>query len=459
MGGVFISYRREDAAGYAGRIYDRLLSRLGRERVFIDVDNIPAGLDFVDVLSERVGRCDALIAIVGRNWLGSADKNNRRRLDDPNDFVRIEIEAALNRNVPVIPVLVDGAVMPQADELPDGLKKLARRQGIEISHSRFDSDAERLTDALAEIEEQQQGAHAEAAPAAAQSRARAIVGAPASSEATRAAAPLGGSPPASAPPKPTSRRFLPYLLALAVLAGVAATVWLAPRQSNRSGNEWLTLDAFQAEFNKKTAAGFYPDASSGRCNGGVIKTNAHWAATPPGLAWSHYNLPEAAFASRNAQLTAQGYSLRYDNMFEDCEGRVRHVALWMRLGAGTTPTHAGIEHFLGEWINVDANTRSIPKLSVSLAGKDVSVHAWGACHPTPCDWGEVKAETYAENVSSNAITGTAVLRGVFKTSFAETNFSAQLDGEDKLRFETATHFTDNSGRANYSSTDMFKRAP
>ena len=152
-GGVFISYRREDAAGFAGRIYDRLIQTLGRESVFIDVDNIPAGLDFVDVLSERVGRCDALIAVIGRNWLAAADRDNRRRVDDPNDFVRIEIGSALERSVPVIPVLVDGAAMPNADDLPDGLKKLARRQGIEISHNRFDSDAERLTDALTRIEE------------------------------------------------------------------------------------------------------------------------------------------------------------------------------------------------------------------------------------------------------------------------------------------------------------------
>jgi hypothetical protein len=107
-GGVFICYRREDSAGFAGRIYDRLKMSLGRESVFIDVDNIPAGRDFVEVLTERVGRCDALVALIGKNWLASADKDNRRRLDDSSDFVRIEIEAALERNVPVIPVLVDG---------------------------------------------------------------------------------------------------------------------------------------------------------------------------------------------------------------------------------------------------------------------------------------------------------------------------------------------------------------
>ncbi len=141
LAGVFISYRREDSGGFAGRIY-RLTNRLGRKNVFFDVDAIPPGLDFVDVLSDRVGKCDALLAIIGKHWVSSADSQNGRRLDDPSDFVRIEIEAALKRNVPVIPVLVDRAAMPQAGDLPDSLKKLTRRQAIEISHSRFDSDAD-----------------------------------------------------------------------------------------------------------------------------------------------------------------------------------------------------------------------------------------------------------------------------------------------------------------------------
>lgn len=153
-GGIFISYRREDSAGFAGRIYDRLTSRLERERIFFDVDNIEPGLDFVKVLSDRVGACDALVAIIGKDWLSARDKHNRRRLDDPNDFVRIEIEAALERDIRVIPVLVDGACMPRQADLPPSLKMLARRQGLEISHTRFDSDAVRLTKALALVEEE-----------------------------------------------------------------------------------------------------------------------------------------------------------------------------------------------------------------------------------------------------------------------------------------------------------------
>ncbi len=153
LGGVFICYRREDSAGFARLIYDRLTHKLGHESVFFDVDNIAPGLDFVDILSERVGKCDALIAVIGKTWTSSAYLDNQRRLDDPNDFVRIEIEAALARKIRVIPVLIDGAAMPRPDDLPDSLKKLTRRQGIEISHSRFDSDVDRLTRALSSLEE------------------------------------------------------------------------------------------------------------------------------------------------------------------------------------------------------------------------------------------------------------------------------------------------------------------
>lgn len=147
-GGVFISYRREDSAGFAGRIYDRLVSRLQSGRVFFDVDNIEPGLDFVKVLADRVGDCDALVAIIGEEWLSTTNEAAERRLDDPHDFVRIEIEAALQRDIRVIPVLINGARMPRANDLPDSLKPLVRRQAIEISHTRFDSDSERLTRAL-----------------------------------------------------------------------------------------------------------------------------------------------------------------------------------------------------------------------------------------------------------------------------------------------------------------------
>jgi TIR domain len=150
-GGVFICYRREGSAFAARAIYDRVVQRLDRENVFLDVDNIDLGVDWFNVLTDRVAACDALVAVIGRNWVSSAGKDNRRRLDDPDDFVRIEIEAALKRDVRVIPVLVDGAIMPKIGELPDSLKGLSRRQGIEVSPERFEADVEKLTLALVAI--------------------------------------------------------------------------------------------------------------------------------------------------------------------------------------------------------------------------------------------------------------------------------------------------------------------
>ena len=125
---------------------------------------------------------------------------------------------------------------------------------------------------------------------------------------------------------------------------------------------------------------------------------------------------------------------------------------------GVRTVHTGIDYFLGAWINIDPNTGSVPKLSVSLAGQNVLVHAWGACHPTPCDWGEVQAEPYASTVSSKISSDTTKLQGVFKPAFAETTFLIYPEGEERLRFERSTRFTDNSGRANYSSMDIFQRA-
>jgi len=147
-GGVFISYRREDSSGSARGIYDRLARGLGRKNVFFDIDSIAPGVDFVELLTERVSVCDALVAVIGAEWVSSVDRNKRRRIDNQHDFVRIEIEAALRRGVRVIPVLVDGASLPEAEDLPEGLKKLVRLQGVEVSHTRFDTDVRRLTHTL-----------------------------------------------------------------------------------------------------------------------------------------------------------------------------------------------------------------------------------------------------------------------------------------------------------------------
>ncbi len=144
MAGVFISYRREDSPGHAGRIFDRLRGSLGSDVVFMDVHAIEAGVDFVDAVEGAVGSCDALLAIIGPNWTSAADRDGRRRLDDPRDFVRLEIGGALKRGVRVVPVLVDNAGPPTEDALPDELKPLARRNAVELRDSRWDADIDDL---------------------------------------------------------------------------------------------------------------------------------------------------------------------------------------------------------------------------------------------------------------------------------------------------------------------------
>jgi tetratricopeptide (TPR) repeat protein len=143
-GRVFISYRREETAYAAGWLFDRLVDRFGRGQIFKDIDSIQLGDDFVEVITAAVGSCDVLLALIGARWLTIADEQGRVRLDDPDDFVRLEIEAALTRNVRVIPILVDGARMPRPDQLPASLAKLVRRHALELSPGRFDFDVGRL---------------------------------------------------------------------------------------------------------------------------------------------------------------------------------------------------------------------------------------------------------------------------------------------------------------------------
>ncbi len=164
-GRIFISYRREETAYPAGWLFDRLAEHFAAGQVFKDVDSIELGDDFVEVITTAVGSCDVLLALIGDEWLTITDEYGRRRLDNPDDFVRLEIEAALARKVRVIPILVDGARMPKADELPPSLTMLVRRQALELSPNRFDADTTRLLKVLERTLAQVQAQPAVAAPA------------------------------------------------------------------------------------------------------------------------------------------------------------------------------------------------------------------------------------------------------------------------------------------------------
>ncbi len=148
QGRIFISYRRDDSAYPAGWLYDRLAERFGEDQIFKDIDSIDLGDDFAEEIAAAVGSTDVLLAVIGDRWLTVADEHGGRRLDDPEDFVRIEIEAALTRKVRIIPVLVEGASMPSEHQLPPSLTPLARRQALELSPARFSSDTGRLLRAL-----------------------------------------------------------------------------------------------------------------------------------------------------------------------------------------------------------------------------------------------------------------------------------------------------------------------
>ena len=142
---IFISYRRNDAAYVTGHINDRLRKEFGDEAVFTDVDNLALGVDFRTVLDQTVAKCHILLAVIGDNWIKVKNEDGKLRLHDPADFVRIEIESALQRNIPVIPLLVAGTKMPTEDELPDSLRNLAFRNGTQIRPApHFHTDMDRL---------------------------------------------------------------------------------------------------------------------------------------------------------------------------------------------------------------------------------------------------------------------------------------------------------------------------
>ena len=132
---IILSYRREDSAGVTGRIFDRLTQEFGTDRVFMDIDSMPAGVDFHDHLQEILADCGALLVVIGKSWR-SQRKGQPARIMDPDDWVRIEVETALQRGIPVVPLLIDGASLPNRDQLPESLWPLLRRNALPVDSGR-----------------------------------------------------------------------------------------------------------------------------------------------------------------------------------------------------------------------------------------------------------------------------------------------------------------------------------
>ena len=146
---IFVSYRRDDASAYAGRLHDYLVERFGKTNVFIDIESIEPGVDFAQVVEKTLTECDAILVVIGRSWSSAADRDGRRRIENPNDFVRLEIERALALGTRrVIPVLVGGARVPEVEELPESLARLTRRQAFELSDQRWSFDVRVLSEKI-----------------------------------------------------------------------------------------------------------------------------------------------------------------------------------------------------------------------------------------------------------------------------------------------------------------------
>ena len=225
MRAIFISYRRNDSEGEAGRLFDDLVREFGEDSVFMDVAAIEAGRDFRKAIDESVATCGVLLAVIGKNWVDAKDDTGRRRLDDPMDFVRLETASALKRDIPVIPVIVRGAAMPRPEQLPEDLKDLAYRNFLELTHARWNSDLQLLITAL---QRRLSGHKSEQLAAVADVEAKKEPSSP-PIEASRpqpTVAKISGEPAARA----TKPKWLPFAIAaLCVVVAVAAFL-LWPRQ-------------------------------------------------------------------------------------------------------------------------------------------------------------------------------------------------------------------------------------
>jgi TIR domain len=266
-GSIFISYRREDTQGEAGHLLADLRRHFGDERVFFDVATIRPGEDFRKAVEKAVGSCAVLLVVIGKKWLTAADASGRRRLDDPRDFVRFETAVALRRDVRVIPVLVQGAAMPNEEELPDDLKDMVWRNAQELSHGRWEYDASRLVKAIELAmrtpEESEDKTHA--APAAREPELRT---APEPERTSRPDAAPGTSGPAvrqREAASPNSTSFVRKPVAIAVAAVVLAlgvfgvSTLMEDAQPNRSPSHATVPDS--APVVDQTSAGSAANAA------------------------------------------------------------------------------------------------------------------------------------------------------------------------------------------------------
>jgi len=400
MRAIFISYRRNDSEGEAGRLFDDLARHFGNESVFMDVTAIQPGRDFRKAIEESVATCGVLLAIISNNWIDAKNEAGQRRLDDPADFVRLETATALRRDIPVIPVLVRGVKMPRSEQLPDDLKDLAYRNGVELTHARWASDLQLLIKAL-----------------------EAIIGPP--RRAGDAQTPPSGDHAAD-----------------------GTNLVDRPPEKNVDEKPSSVLPVVRGRKRKWLALG-----------GGLTVALALM------VGYGAYYVK----IERETEQRAAAEKARIERLPDKGEADRRRDGV--EAGRKTAADKAGadrataderarpLQYFSGTWKNIDPATRGLTTLQINVSAANVAMHVWGKCHPTDCDWGEVTATPLSSDVSSSVTQVTRAITAVFKTNFSETTLMIRPLTEGSIGAETATRFTDNSGRASYTGSYEFRRTP
>ena len=333
---IFISYRRDDTEGEAGRLFDDLVRTFGDDSVFMDVAGINPGIDFRKAIDDNVATCGVLLAMIGPGWATIGDSAGHRRLDEATDFVRLEIAAALSRNIAVIPVLVHDAKMPHPDQLPDNLKSLAYRNSVELTHARWNSDVQLLIKALAQY---------------------VAASSVASSEPVHAAVPVQlppANPPTDQPaPKKSSKIWL--------ITGVVALI--------------VVIGGVGFFATRHTASNNQAPASSTPTAAQPGTTGATPVSTAPATSQISGSTTIPAGASTTTQPDSASGTL----------------GMWGIDGANAL---TGTENDPSP----ARKDNELARLRVFMAGDQLSIHAWGACRG--CDWGTQPATLDGQSISA-----------------------------------------------------------
>lgn len=295
MSTVFISYRRDTASGEARALFNDLVARLGKKSVFMDVDSISLGRDFRGVLQKTLGSCDVMLVLIDKEWAGIKDSEGRVRLENPRDYVRMEVEAALKRDIVVTPVLVNGAAMPSDERLPPEIKDLAYRNGFELSHTRWESDVEEMLRRLG-LDVGNKQIDADRGPIAAGARAR--------------------------------RGWIAGALVAALIVAASGIYALLPdaptlkpaeRDSEHASQQssfwtsWMNQLDYQKEFENEAQNRRYPSQIQTRANGDQAEYRAHFEPYPAAdfAFYTRHSLDDDAFSEADAAFTKEGFKRVY----------------------------------------------------------------------------------------------------------------------------------------------------